>query len=55
MNIELITEKARKLNLTEKEMADVLHALSILEKVRPAEIEWAGSVLKDEDSFFSYG
>ncbi len=45
MNSKLIAEKAKKANLTEKEMEDVLHALSILEKVRPAEIEWAGSVL----------
>lgn len=47
MNNELITQNAKKSNVSPKEMEDVLHALTIMEKVKRAEIEFATGVLRE--------
>ena len=47
MNNELITQKAKQSKVSEKEMEDVLHAITIKEKISKAEVEFATDVLKE--------
>ncbi len=47
MNKEAIKHSVLKLNLSEQEKIDVDHALTIMEKVSPAELIFANKVLQE--------
>jgi|688.fasta_scaffold66120_11 hypothetical protein len=47
MNKDAVKQSVQKLNLSQKEKADIEHALTILEKVSSAELIFANKVLQE--------